>query len=162
MRDRNAGLALGSVMSFAACAALLMDAPAAHACGCLSPPAVSEGEYAVNQRAEQIIFEVEPGWVTAHVLIKYAGDPAKFAWIVPVPEVPELAISPLTAFGLLDRATAPNTFVNVRDMCPISEYSCAYPDIEECNGFNTSGDDAVDNFGDAGTVVDATGPGGPV
>jgi hypothetical protein len=33
----------------------------------LLPPAVDKGEYAVNQRAEQIIFEVEQGWVTAHV-----------------------------------------------------------------------------------------------
>src|SRR5215213_9736795 len=108
MRVRTLGVAFGSVISLAV---LLVDTPAADACGCLSPPAVTEGEYAVNQRAEQIIFEVEPGWVTAHVLIKFAGDPAKFAWIIPVPEVPELAISPLSAFGLLDRATAPS--VNV-------------------------------------------------
>src|SRR5687767_4404931 len=100
MRDRDHGLALG--LSLAACAALLLEPRTAVACGCLSPPAVEEGEFAVNQRAEQIIFEVEPGWVTAHVLIKYAGDPAKFAWIIPVPEIPELAISPSTAFGLLD------------------------------------------------------------
>ena len=113
MRSRAHELALGSVLVIAA---LVVDTPAAYACGCLSPPAVQEGEYAVNQRAEQIIFEVEPGWVTAHVLIKYAGDPAKFAWIVPVPEVPELAISPLTAFGLLDRATSPLVSVSTQSI----------------------------------------------
>ena len=69
------------------------------------------GDYAVNQRAEQIIFEVEPGWVTAHVLIKYAGAPEKFAWIIPVPEVPELGISPVSAFGLLDKLTEPDVGV---------------------------------------------------
>ena len=59
---------------------LLVDVPRADACGCLSPPAVSEGDFAVNQQSEQIIFEVEPGWVTAHVLINYAGDPASFGY----------------------------------------------------------------------------------
>src|SRR5512139_3495468 len=130
--EKRTRLALGCSMSFAACVALLADTPTARACGCLSPPAVTEGEFAVNQRAEQIIFEVEPGWVTAHVLIKYAGDPAKFAWIVPVPEVPELAISPLTAFGLLDRATAPSVTAAIEDVCPISEYQCAFAPISSC------------------------------
>ena len=47
------------------------------------PPNPPPGEvaYAVNQQSEQIIFEAEPGWVTAHVLIRYAGDPAQFAWL---------------------------------------------------------------------------------
>jgi hypothetical protein len=137
-------------------AALVVDTPQAHACGCLSPPAVQEGEYAVNQRAEQIIFEVEPGWVTAHVLIKYAGDPSKFAWIVPVPEVPELAISPLTAFGVLDRATAPSVNVNLENICPISEYTCMHAQ-DSCHD-----DDFGAPVADAGASSDAAGPGGPV
>src|SRR5215216_3124303 len=107
-------------------AVLAIEARVARACGCLSPPAVTEGQYAVNQRAEQIIFEVEPGWVTAHVLIKYAGDPAAFAWIVPVPEVPELGISPATAFGLLDQLTQPRVSVSIDNVCPVSEWKCAY------------------------------------
>jgi len=158
MRVRTHGLALGIVMSVAASAALLVDTPTARACGCLSPPAVSEGEFAVNQRAEQIIFEVEPGWVTAHVLIKYAGDPSKFAWIVPVPEVPELAISPLTAFGLLDRATAPGVSVNLENICPISDYACAYANVSSC-GFG--GDDSA-GVADAGASSDAGGGSSPV
>ncbi|HET9483732.1 MAG TPA: DUF2330 domain-containing protein, partial [Xanthomonadales bacterium] len=135
---------------------LLTDIQTAAACGCLSPPAVEEGEYAVNQSAEQIIFEVEPGWVTAHVLIKYAGDPAKFAWIVPVPEAPELAISPLTAFGLLDRATSPQVAVSVENICPISEYTCMHAN-------NSCGDDDSPGtpFPDAGASTDAGATGQP-
>lgn len=145
---RKSGLVVG--MSVTA-AALLVDARPADACGCLSPPAVAEGEYAVNQRAEQIIFEVEPNWVTAHVLIKYAGDPAKFAWIVPVPEVPELSISPLSAFGLLDRDTAPIISVADEDICPISEYRCAFAKVETCS--NPFGGD--DSQNDPGPAADA-------
>jgi Uncharacterized protein conserved in bacteria (DUF2330) len=103
----------------------LFDARVADACGCFSPP-VSESDYAVNQSAEQIIFEVDPGWVTAHVLIRYAGDPSQFAWIIPVPEVPELGISPSSAFGMLDRATAPITSVTTSNLCPASEWACFF------------------------------------
>src|SRR5262245_55189185 len=137
-----------------AVAVLTIEARTARACGCLSPPAVTEGEYAVNQRAEQIIFEVEPGWVTAHVLIKYAGAPDKFAWIVPVPEVPELAISPSTAFGILDRQTAPVITVGREDVCPVSEWQCRYHERPSCGLASPDqyggGDDVADaGFGDA-------------
>src|SRR5262245_57659595 len=90
----------------------------AHACGCLAPPAVTEGQYAVNQQSEMIIFEVEPGFVTAHVLIRYAGAPEQFAWIVPVPTVPELSLSDTLLFGILDQTTRPNVYVSENDVCP--------------------------------------------
>src|SRR5262245_40610302 len=125
MRELRHALAAALALVTAG-AVLVAQTPVARACGCLSPPAVTEGEYAVNQSAEQIIFETEPGWVTAHVLIKYAGDPASFAWIVPVPEVPELAISPVSAFGLIDRGTAPSVAVTAENICPISEWACKY------------------------------------
>lgn len=130
---------------------ILHDPPSAHACGCLSPPEVAEGSFAVNQQSEQIIFEVEPGWVTAHVLIKYAGDPASFAWIVPVPEVPELAISPASAFGLLDTATAPQVSTLVEDICPVSQWACAYHDQPSC-GFDFGG---LDQSGGGASLSDA-------
>ncbi|MBA3396565.1 MAG: DUF2330 domain-containing protein [Deltaproteobacteria bacterium] len=148
--------ALGFAMSFAACAALVVDTPVAVACGCLSPPSVTEGEFAVNQRAEQIIFEVEPGWVTAHVLIKYAGDPAKFAWLIPVPEVPELAISPLSAFGFLDSLTEPAVQVTNENICPVSEYACARHDAVSCGNENSG-----IPFPDAGFASDAGASGRP-
>lgn len=130
--------------------ALVADPQISEACGCLSPPAVSEGDYAVNQQSEQIIFEVEPGWVTAHVLIKYAGKPESFAWIIPVPEVPELAISPVSAFGLLDRMTAPDVGVNVENICPISEWACKYHQQPSC-GY----EDYADGAGSPGSFADA-------
>ena len=103
--------------------------PTAEACGCLSPPIpdpVNDDSFAVNQQAEQIIFEVEPGFVTAHVLIRYAGDADKFAWIVPVPNAPELALSESFAFGLLDDATQPAVSISEPSLCPSPEYACEY------------------------------------
>jgi len=133
MRDRHHIRVLALALAIAV-AIFTVEAQVAEACGCLSPPAVTEGDYAVNQRAEQIIFEVEPGWVTAHVLIKYAGAPEQFAWIIPVPELPELGISPVSAFGLIDRLTAPDVGVDVENICPISAWACAHHDQPSCGG----------------------------
>src|SRR5262245_36512331 len=119
----------------------------ADACGCVSPempppvpPVPTKApDYGVNQRAEQIIFEVEAPWVTAHVLIKYAGEPSSFAWIVPVPEAPELAISPSSAFGILDQMTSPLVINQQENICPITEWACRYHAPISC------GDDDDDN-----------------
>ena len=111
----------------------LLTAPHdARACGCLSPPEVTEGEYGVNQQAEQIIFEVGDGTVTAHVLIRYAGEPDQFAWIVPVPNQPTLGLSETGAFALLDPETAPVTTVSPATACPDPRYVCEHQD--DCYG----------------------------
>lgn len=151
MREARAAFAVVTAMLVAT-----RGIRAADACGCLSPPAVTSGEFAVNQEAEQLIFEVDPattGWVTAHVLIKYAGAPDKFAWIVPVPEVPELGLSPTGAFGLLDQLTAPDVAVQVEDICPRSAWACDY-DRSSCGDGAGGGpfDVADGGAGDAGAT----------
>lgn len=104
----------------------------ASACGCFSspqpPPAADAEAYAVNQQAEQIIFDVdeEAGTVTAHVLIQYAGAPESFAWILPTPTVPTLGLTADLPFALLDRFTAPQVFVGTGDICPQQEYVCRF------------------------------------
>lgn len=112
----------------AACAVTLADVPTARACGCLAPPVpdpVNDDTFAVNQQAEQIIFETRDGTTTAHILIRYAGDPAQFAWILPVPVVPDdLALSESVAFGLIDDASAPTVSVGRESLCPSPEYVC--------------------------------------
>lgn len=126
-------IALACVTAVAASA---LGAGAAYACGCFAPP-VPEGleDFAVNQEAEQIIFEVpEPGTVVAHVLIKYAGSPEEFAWIIPAPNPPQLALSETLAFVLLDAATRPDVSVVTRDICPRSPYLCRYHPPLWCPG----------------------------
>ena len=100
----------------AASAALFAPTSVALACGCFTPPvpgAIDNDQYAVNQLAEQIVFEVPgDGTITAHVLIRYNGSPDQFAWLVPVPTAPTLELSENMLFGLIDDATRPN--VNTR------------------------------------------------
>ena len=140
-----------------AAAVTLTDLRAASACGCFSPPipTVDAPDYAVNQQSEQIIFEVDPPWITAHVLISYAGDPASFAWLVPVPEAPELGLSPASAFGLLDRETRPDVSVNLWDICPVSAWACKYHPSPSCHD-----DDSPTAAADGGNASDAAGAGG--
>lgn len=140
-----------------AAAVSVTDVPRAVACGCLSPPVpIGDDEYAVNQQAEQIIFEVDPPWITAHVKIDYAGDPASFAWLVPVPEAPELALSPSSAFGLLDGQTRPVTTVALADICPTSAWQCKYHPAPVCGDV-----DPFPGWADGGVGADAAGVGTP-
>jgi MYXO-CTERM domain-containing protein len=133
-------------------AALVLWEARADACGCLSPPVpVDDEEFAVNQQAEQIIFEVEEAHVSAHVLIKYAGAPERFAWILPVPNLPELSLSSTAAFGLLDRATAPQVTVQPRNLCPQSGYACRYHPAPECGDPNPDPDPG--GYADAGAAI---------
>ncbi|HVK78111.1 MAG TPA: DUF2330 domain-containing protein [Kofleriaceae bacterium] len=153
MRASQVGRRCAPLLAAAAAAAAITAGAVrvAEACGCLSPPVpapLGDEDYAVNQQAEQLIFEVEDGWVTAHVLIKYAGAPEQFAWIVPVPEVPELSLSPTAAFGLLDRATAPQISVRTDDLCPISKWQCRYHPPADCGDDHAGGDDGF-GFADA-------------
>lgn len=112
----------------------------ADACGCFSPPIPMPGavDFAVNQQAEQIIFEVEPDGehIVAHVLIRYAGDPTQFAWLVPVPSVPELELSFAETFGLIDAQTKPNVDVYTENICPAPLYHCRQHPMPSCPGTN--------------------------
>ena len=66
----------------------------------------------MNQAAERILFVVDQGIVTTHVQIEYSGDAADFAWILPVPSVPDLQISHNEIFNQLQLATQPTFVLN--------------------------------------------------
>ena len=81
---------------------LLLSAPAARACGgffCTTFP--------MNQAAENILFIQGEGTVTTHVQLLYSGTASDFAWILPVPSVPELAVSHNQIFTQLQFSTQP-------------------------------------------------------
>ena len=121
----------------------------AEACGCFSPPIPSDvsDSFAVNQLAEQIIFESHgDGTTTAHVMIKYEGNPDAFAWLLPVVGVPELGLSQSEAFAMLSSLTAPRIEVSTQNICPQPAYECAYhswPSCDEDFGCGTSADIAA-------------------
>ena len=84
---------------------VLLQADRVHACGgffCTLFP--------MNQVSERILFVADGETVTTHVQIQYTGSAADFAWILPVPAVPELGVSHNEVFQQLQFATQP-TFI---------------------------------------------------
>lgn len=98
------GVAAVGTLGVAVVGALAAAPNAAHACGGFfcsnSAPTV--------QTSERIVFGVEPdGTVETHVQIVYTGTAPRFAWILPVPSLPELALGTDALFSALDDATSP-------------------------------------------------------
>ena len=86
-------VALFRLVSFVACASVAWALPqTASACGgtfCDSPNPAS----AVEQTGETIMFVFDGDFVEAHVQIEYeGGDASQFAWLVPLPQVPEVEV----------------------------------------------------------------------
>ena len=144
------------------------------ACGCFSPqqPPPDEVDFAVDQESEQIIFEVPgDGTITAHVLIRYQGKPESFAWLVPVPTAPELALSETFTFAALDQATGPILGASATDLCPGPAYRCEYhpacPPLAYCPGARPARPDSgIGLGGDMSSAADfgsdaAADPGAP-
>ena len=61
----------------------------------------------MNQLSERILFVDRGDSVTTHVQIQYSGSAADFAWILPVPSVPQLGVSHNEIFQQLQFATQP-------------------------------------------------------
>src|SRR5687768_12805888 len=72
------------------------------------------GRQPVDQTAERILFEIGDGSVTMTTQISFAGDAEDFAWILPLPEVPDadsLAVFPQRALTALDANTGPDFII---------------------------------------------------
>ena len=79
-------------------------APApAEACGgtfCDQAPP-GQAPMPVVQTGENVRFVMQNGWVEAHIQIQYQGDPARFAWVIPLPAKPELSVGSQVLFTIL-------------------------------------------------------------
>ncbi len=91
----------------------------AHACG-----GFFCGNFPMNQVAENILFIQGEGTVTTHVQLQYSGEASDFAWILPMPSVPELAVSHNQIFNQLQFATQPGFQLNFQE-----EAGCGFPPI---------------------------------
>lgn len=114
-----------------------LRAAVAMACGgvfCAVPPTPTDAPEPIDQTAERIIFDVDDGTITAHVLISYVGPADQFAWIVPAPSPPIVADSDVEHFRLLDLA---------------SRLTVTYPAPPSCNT-GGSGNSASGCFGCGG------------
>lgn len=130
----------------------------ARACGgmfCGQPAGPMQAPAPVDQSGERIIFDVGEGEVCASVWIDYVGTADEFAWIVPVPDTPEIEEADPNRFMRLlqqsqmavrtpgvDRTTCPSPSGGVSD-----EAGCG------CS-------DSVNESGDSGSDAGSGGGGG--
>lgn len=99
----------------------------------------------VDQTGENIIFVMGDGIVEAHVQIQYQGDPAKFAWIVPMQQVPEVTVGSEQLFDNIMAATRPVYGFNTV--------------AAQCGGQNQRGVLSADNGSFGGSGGTSAGPG---
>ncbi|MFT5374777.1 MAG: hypothetical protein ACI906_001597 [Candidatus Latescibacterota bacterium] len=100
-------------------AAALFSPLPARACGgffCSNSP--------MDQVAENILFVVDQGRITTHVQLQFSGSATDFAWVLPVPSIPELGISHNQIFSQLQWSTQPFFNLNWRE-----DDACGFPAI---------------------------------
>ena len=94
----------------------------AHACGgtfCDAPGGPSGPMVmSVDQRGENILFVLDGKSVEAHIQIQYTGDPAHFAWVIPVQQVPAFMVGSQALFDRLLGATVPTYGYTTTNACP--------------------------------------------
>jgi hypothetical protein len=72
----------------------------------------------VDQTGENILFVMSADKVEAHIQIQYKGEASRFAWVVPVPALPEFEVGSQQLFTNLLNGTVPTYgFTTTRDMC---------------------------------------------
>jgi hypothetical protein len=144
-------LGLGSALVLA----LIAHAEPAQACGGLFCSASAP----VNQAAERIIFSKnEDQTVTAVVQIQYEGPSEEFAWVLPVPGIPEVKVSSDLAFTRLQQASNPqySFTTEVEGKCKSGDSSSAFGPTADSGTGGTGG-----SGGEGGVNVLASGTVGP-
>jgi hypothetical protein len=98
-------------------AAFLAFMPEAAACGgtfCdVGPTAMP-----VDQTGENVLFVMNDEGVEAHIQIQYQGEADKFAWVIPVQQVPEFEVGSQLLFRNLLAGSVPRYgYTTTRDVC---------------------------------------------
>lgn len=153
----------------AALTALVAPSPAS-ACGGFvcsqTPPPDPPPDFTpgtpVNQSGEAIIYARQPdGSLSMTVQIRYEGDTGDFAWILPVPVVPEISVGSDAAFEALRAFSEPvfrttsrteGTCAEVPE-CPAERIDCSSRSTDRVPVF-----DAAFAAADAATAPDMAGP----
>ncbi|UJR86064.1 DUF2330 domain-containing protein [Sandaracinus amylolyticus] len=110
-------------------AASLLAPGRASACGgffCQNVP--------MDQAGENILFSIEgDGTLTTHVQILYSGDADAFAWILPLPSIPELDVGSDELFRQLGQRTATRFDLTGRTegTCRPPPERCGWDDTDE-------------------------------
>jgi hypothetical protein len=135
---------------------LYLQPTPARACGGLFCSASAP----VNQAAERIIFSKNADeTVTAVVQIQYQGPSEEFAWVLPVPGIPEVKVSSDLAFTRLQLASNPqyNLSTVIEGDCLQGDFPPSFPQ----GSVGVDGSGGTGGAGGSGVTVLAQGNVGP-
>lgn len=113
----------------------------------------------VDQTGENVLFVMQEGFVEAHIQIQYQGDPARFAWIIPVQADPELSVGSQTLFTNLLNGSVPTfssttTFQACNGQNDTSSSGCGMSSDDSAGGsFGPSGAGGSGGNSNAPTIV---------
>jgi MYXO-CTERM domain-containing protein len=111
-----------------------LDARDVQACGgtfCDTGPQAAP----VDQTGETILFALDGDFVEAHVQIEYdGGDASKFAWIVPLPEIPEVEVGSWRLVQNVLDATVPVYGFQDGDRCSDGSPGSGFIDTQDGGG----------------------------
>jgi hypothetical protein len=96
-----------TVVSLLASAVVLLMPERADACGGTFCDGLLPQPMPVDQTGEDILFVRDGLEIEAHVRIQYSGEAERFAWLVPLPAVPEVSVGSEPLFAALARTTIP-------------------------------------------------------
>ncbi|MEO7110556.1 MAG: DUF2330 domain-containing protein [Polyangiaceae bacterium] len=115
----RSALVLGA--SVAACALAMLGARDARACGgCFTPPT----QTASDITDERMLLTVSTQQTTLYDQIRYSGNPASFAWVLPIHGTVDVGLSADVLFDSIDAVTA-TTIVAPPQNCPGPPDSCS-------------------------------------
>ena len=90
------------------CLPMLLASPRAEACGGLFCDNFNLPEpMPVDQNSEDILFVTDGESIEVHVRIAYTGEAERFAWVVPIQAIPEVAVGSDALFNAMGGATQP-------------------------------------------------------
>ena len=81
--------------------------------GCMILPVVYRGRAKVSSDAQKALLVWRQGEETLHLQSSYSGPTSDFAWVIPLPSIPEVERSDWEVFKELEKATRPHLEVLV-------------------------------------------------
>ncbi len=104
----------------------------------------------VDQTGEDILFVLDGSTVEVHVRIQYEGEAERFAWVLPLQGIPEVAVGSDPLFTAMSNAVGPNWQTVKTYDCPDDD-----PSWESDGGFGPKFDAGGDDTGGPDVVFEA-------
>lgn len=133
------------------CLPALLASPRAEACGGLFCDNLPD-PMPVDQNSEDILFVTNGESIEVHVRIAYTGEAERFAWVVPIQAIPEVAVGSDALFNAMGAATQPQWGVQTVYECE-SDIPPPPPDDDWDTGGESGDPSTGDGDGDGGPSV---------